>query len=640
MSALWDHLFNTVSLYDSDAASRLTLIREDSATSKTFGPSIGSLLDKHGQCIRSAGTKEDIEGKAATCACARIFPDFFDPSVGHVRTSNTSILPLGLAKYGKLGLNFRPKFSVTKHEIKEHIYHWAVSVLKKLRHKVIKDNVDEILKVFMDSSNNRSVKIKALKGMSHELLASLSAKCNEHLVITCTDKVPHSASIECLHWYRLACLKRLESDAFEACTFPDMLHIPDILEFTPWESSSIFKPAILFGMAKQHKRVKDPLAYRWITSACSDKSKPLSDELLRLLTFLWNKAEDDCKLLGETSGAKFFWAIDSLDIVPFNTEIDLCRVNRQPSAFDLEKCFESIPLSDSEHSLMSRVSFFLDLVWMKNNNLNSKSHPFLPGPSRECEWNNKEADYSYDKQSILNLLKAVTDSAILTVGLNAAKQTQGIPMGFSSSVILLNIYMFTYEFEFTQRLADRAPELLHHTREIYRYVDDLSNFSDLDLRPFLGEMSQRPRIRNWKWIYPMAPWGPLSMTDQTVRAKRFTEVIFLNMRFTLKKGFLSYCWYDKASTYKGMGFPISCYTHWGSSVTFACKIGIIRSQVRSIIIASSSFESCMDSLGQLLLKLESINCPSELANKTVTIALKSFLPTLPVPFSSSWSTKA
>ena len=175
---------------------------------------------------------------------------------------------------------------------------------------------------------------------------------------------------------------------------------------------------------------------------------------------------------------------------------------------------------------------------------------------------------------------------------------------------------------------------------IYRYVDDLSNFSDLDLRPYLLALPCKPRDMDWKWIYPMAPWGPLSMTDQTVRTKGLIEVIFLNMRFTLYKGFLSYCWYDKATTYEGMGFPICYYTHWGSSMSYNCKVGIITSQVRSVIIASSSLESCMDSLGKLLLKLESIGCPADLASKTVAISLKSFLPTLPVPFSNSWSAKA
>ena len=455
------------------------------------------------------------------------------------------------------------------------------------------------------------------------------------VVITCTDKIAQTASIECIHWYRLICLRRLQSDAFEPCAFPNMLVNPYIMEFTPWEKDSIFRPAILFGMAKQHKRTKDPLAYRYITAACSDKSKPLSDEALRVLTFLWEKATIDCKKLSASTGAKYFWSIDSLEIVPFNTDITQCRMNRQPSAFDLEKCFESIPLTDSEHSLMSRLTIFLDIVWIEGKLVNSKSHPYLAGPNKKCFWDNRESEHSYDQNSILLLMEAVLDSAVITVGQSAAKQTMGIPMGFSVSVILLNIYMFTYEYEFVVRLNQHAPELNRHTRELYRYVDDLSNFSDLNIRPFLEPMTQEPE--DWKWIYPMSPWGPLSITDQTERSTEETRVIYLNMRFTLRGGYLSYSWYDKAKTYSGHDFPVCVYTHWGSTMGISCKIGIIKSQVRAIMIASSSLEICYDGLAELLVKLGSINCPHSLALETVSSSYNRFLPLLPVPFSNSWS---
>ena len=547
MHVLWEKLIQIVQQQHEAAAERLTLIREDSTTSRIYGPSIGSLLDNHGQSIRKAGTAHAIQRRAANCTCMHKYPAFMDHTVGHVRTSDTSILPPQISKWAKLGLNFRPKFSLQVREIKEHIRAWAKSVLKKLRFKLIKANLEEILDSFMEGIPTKGSNLKPVPGLNLQQLATLAQKSTIHLVVTSTDKVAQTASIECIHWYRLVCLRRLQSDAFEACAYPDMLDIPFIMEFTPWEKESLFEPAILFGMPKQHKRHKDPLAYRYITAACSDKSKPLSDEALRVLTFLWEKSQYDCGKLSENTGAKFFWAIDSLDIVPFNTDTKECRLNRQPSAFDLEKCFESIPLFHSEHSLMNRMALFLDTVWIEDELVCSKNHNYLPGPKQECFWSHWESDYSYDRHSVLNLLQAVLNSAIITVGDSAAQQTLGIPMGFSVSVILLNIYMFTYEFEFVKRLMQNAPELAVHTREIYRYVDDLSNFSDLDLRPLLMPMAQEPA--DWKWIYPLAPWGPLTITDQTERLPERTRVIFLNMRFTLIRGFLAYSWYDKAKTY-------------------------------------------------------------------------------------------
>ena len=195
--------------------------------------------------------------------------------------------------------------------------------------------------------------------------------------------------------------------------------------------------------------------------------------------------------------------------------------------------------------------------------------------------------------------------------------------------------MFTFEYEFVVRLMQNAPDLLPHTREMFRYVDDLGNFSDLDLRPFLTPLEREPQT--WDWIYPMSPWGPLSITDQTSRLQESTSVIYLNTRFTLKDGYLSYCWYDKAETYEKFDFPLCFYTHWSSHLSYGCKVGIINSQVRAIMIASSTKESCLRGLIRFLTKLGRIGCPDELALNTVSSTYTKLLPLLPVPFSNSRS---
>ena len=145
------------------------------------------------------------------------------------------------------------------------------------------------------------------------------------------DKVTHTASIECRHWYVWVCLQRLLSDAFKPIAFPNC-DFSDYAHLTPWatELDYEFQPAILFGTAKQHKRMKDPLAYRWITSACSWISTPLSNEAVRVLTTLWHKACVDCMALSRLTGGKYFWSIDSLDTVPLNIDTTVQRLLRQP----------------------------------------------------------------------------------------------------------------------------------------------------------------------------------------------------------------------------------------------------------------------------------------------------------------------
>ena len=147
-------------------------------------------------------------------------------------------------------------------------------------------------------------------------------------------------------------------------------------------------------------------------------------------------------------------------------------------------------------------------------------------------------------------------------------------MGFSASVILLNMYMFKSEFLFVEKLVSEHNVLAVHTKELFRYVDDLSTFG-MDIRPFL--------VPGPHCIYLVHPYGPLGITDQTVYMPNGdTQVIYLNMDFSLKKGQLFCEWFDKASLY-----DFACiYTHAQSNLATSCLKGIMASQVRSIALAS------------------------------------------------------
>jgi len=75
-------------------------------------------------------------------------------------------------------------------------------------------------------------------------------------------------------------------------SYPLPVQLEAIELWAPWGLNSEFSASILFPTPKLHKRVKDHMAYRFITSACSDYSKPVSDEAVRVLTFLiWEKLE-------------------------------------------------------------------------------------------------------------------------------------------------------------------------------------------------------------------------------------------------------------------------------------------------------------------------------------------------------------
>ena len=621
---LWDLLQHHTSLTCEAASDRIQYIRENSATARCYGPSIRDLVDHHGHLIRTAGSASKIEEAANACNCSTKYPKYTDLSVGHVRTSDCSILPTPLGNMAKLGLNFRPYLFRGKQQLAQDCKDWAALVIKKIKLKAVRDNQSLILNAFAAACYRLS---SHRKGLMLSKLAKSFKPFKYEIAVFSTDKVQHTPSFECVNWMRLTLLRRLQSDAFTPCEYP-LSTLGELASFVPWLEEWICQPAILFLSAKVHKRIQDPLAYRYITSACSDRSKPLSGEGTRVLTSLWGEAKALCLKLQVNTGAKYWWALDSLDIVPLNVDTKYKRPNRQPSAFDLEKCFESIQLSEGEHSLLTRVKIFLDLVWKGEMFLCSEMHLYKPGPCKDCFWSKHKQGWGYSKQELLNLVSTVSQLAVITVGDTAAMQSTGIPMGFDISVLFLNIYMFTYEYAWVDKLSNHCTHMLSHTVEIFRYIDDLGNFLDLDLRPFL---IPRECTEDWDWIYPLAPFGPLSIKDQTERSNSAVSVIYLNMAFRFVEGWLSYRWYDKSTN---LHIPAIAYTNWGSAITRSCKLGIIASQTRAAMLTASSLDICADNLHRLAKKLLSAGYPADIIKEHMLIAYKQYLPRLPLPYAS------
>ena len=197
----------------------------------------------------------------------------------------------------------------------------------------------------------RRKSLKPVSGLSATHLKSPATTFQAVMVTVSTDKVANTPAFECKTFYQQTSLNRLYSDAFiplpmvdnDEHSYPMPVQLEAVEQWAPWELNSDFTASILFPTPKLHKRAKDPMAYRYITSACSDYSKPVSDETVRVLTFLMGEARAKCIQLGEAHNAKYWWAIDSMDVLSLNLDFSR-RSGRHLGAFDLDKCFESIPL--------------------------------------------------------------------------------------------------------------------------------------------------------------------------------------------------------------------------------------------------------------------------------------------------------
>ena len=239
--------------------------------------------------MRAAGEPADIVSAATHCTCASLFPQFVDERIGHVRTMDCKILPKSYCSLLARGLNYRPRLSTNGIEILRACVHWADTVQQKVRG--FRGRTAQVGSVRVSFSKAiRKLIRTAVTCADLQQLSRAAAPVLKHLVVFSADKTPNNPQIECIHHYRRVCLERLQTTAFTSDCLPDDI-MNTISEFTPWATENTFSPAILFATGKEHTRETDPMAYRYITSSCSDYSKPLSDEVVRVLTFLWGVAD-------------------------------------------------------------------------------------------------------------------------------------------------------------------------------------------------------------------------------------------------------------------------------------------------------------------------------------------------------------
>jgi hypothetical protein len=632
---LWELLLRAVEQTNPHLLELLSNIREDSALVYSYGPTVKEFIDNHGIAIRNANTPNDIYDGLRDCRCAILFPDFLDPQTGHVRTQNPAILGPLIGPWVGKGLNFRPALQQSVRNYIERAHSWALRVLNSRPLGGARKHALSIASEFKKILQEERRRLKPKPGLTVEQIEREAGRLKQHLVTFSVDKAANNCCIECIHWYRHTCLMRLLSPAFSdlQCSRADTIrNQEELVEMhTPWEADAEFKPAILFCTAKVHKWDQDPLAYRYVTNGTSAHSNPISKHCTLILTAVAREVRRHCISLGKELNAKLWWPVDSLDIVPFNVDRSH-RPNRHPCAFDLERCFESIPLlpEGNGHSLTEHLAFFLE-VGMSDHDIVSCTTDWKGQPTL-AELNLPGGTLCYTKQDIMRLVLDLLSMAVCTVGERARRQTLGIPMGFPSSVIFLLIYMFKPAYSFVLRMAKLAPQLLPCTHEIYLYIDDLLNMSDLDLRLFL-DPEQPQSNDNLFWIFPLAPNGPLGITDQTeYRIDGSRSIVYLDVCYHFDKGQLSFEWYSKCDKL-AQHMEVVKYTHWDSNVSNGCKMATVKSQARTAVRSASSHAVMLNNLNKLFRMFLSRRYPAErTANRLIEAALE-YAQKLPVQLS-------
>ena len=202
---------------------------------------------------------------------------------------------------------------------------------------------------------------------------------------------------------------------------------------------------------------------------------------------------------------------------------------------------------------------------------------FLLGPRIHLHGSNKiqKGKTSYSKEKVISVLEFLIDNIFVSFGWILFQQVVGIPMGTNCAPLLVDLFLYSYESEFLQKLV--KDKKIHEARAFnitYRYIDDVLSINNSRFAEFLP------------LIYP--PELEVKETTDTASSASFLD---LYLEFD-DSGQISTKIYDKRDdfNFKIINFPNMC-----SNIPASPAYGVYISQLIRYARVSSNYSDFLKS---------------------------------------------
>ncbi len=338
------------------------------------------------------------------------------------------------------------------------------------------------------------------------------------------DKASGQAIFVCKEYAQYVCLQRLCSDSFvrSDLSTEQVLHsVQQQLDAVLPNFGNIMGRYTMPYLRISYKAHKShPDNFRFITNAADCMLTPatkiaqaVAQRTLSVLQVYCGIQNDQVRQMHGTGTQHYPIITDFTECILNSPEV----INSDRTA-DISKCFEAIPLSasDSDGLLhVLQVSLEMAVSFMRRQTARQNVFIFIKYlPSKQAclvEFSyRKPAGGNWQKfstQQVMQLYSLVVQNAYVQQGTHIFRQTVGIPMGFSCSPDMVNLYILTFEIQAVQRILkfDRGEiraQKLSSFKHMFRLMDDLRLINGDAIHTLIFEPSLQGDVRATTWIYP------------------------------------------------------------------------------------------------------------------------------------------
>ena len=312
----------------------------------------------------------------------------------------------------------------------------------------------------------------------------------------------------------------------------------------------------LYWTPKLHK---SPVKHRFIADSSKCNTKELSNLLTKILTVIKTRLEKYCRINTSHTGVNNLWILkNSTNLLSSLGHFGVHRVT-SIQTFDFSTLYTSIP-----HDLLkSRMNSIINNAFKHKNGATQYTHIKVCRNKSHSTSDRLNGDNKYTADDICKMIEFLVDNIYVRFGGQLFRQMVGIPMGTNCAPLLADLFLYSYENEFLDKLIKEGKRKLARKFNLsYRYFDDLISFNNKRFKEFISDIYAKELT--------------ISETTESTSVASYLDLLFIrdnSNNITTKL-------YDKRDTF---GFHIVNFPFMSSSisiiVTSAPAYGVNASQL-------------------------------------------------------------
>ena len=239
------------------------------------------------------------------------------------------------------------------------------------------------------------------------------------------------------------------------------------------------------------KSLGSPVKHRFIAGSSKYTTKQLSSLLTKILTVIKTGPEKYCSTKTSHTRVNNMWILkNSTNLLSSPGHLRVCKAF-SIQTFDFSTLYTSIP-----HDLLkSRVNNIINNAFKHKNGATRYIH-IKAGRNKSYFTNDPLiGDNKYSANDICKMIGFVMDNIFVRFGGQLFRQTVGIFMGTNCTPLLADLFLYSYENEFLDKLIKEGKRKLARKFNLsYHYTEDLISFNNKRFKEFISDIYSKELI--------------------------------------------------------------------------------------------------------------------------------------------------